>query len=1396
MAVTSIRGAQMVLRALSSCALLMGLVSALPAAAQASVTNTASVTNPAGVSCTAPVSGTCVKSASDTDTVLSPQLTLTKTASAGSFVVGQAASYTLQVRNNGTTATPAATAVSDAVAAGLKIGALPSGCVASGQAVSCTVPTGLSNVAPNNSASFVIPVTPTAAAGNSVTNTASASGGGDPACSNAGTCTSSVTTPVNAPKLTLVKTASAGSFVVGQAASYTLQLSNTGTTATTAATTVSDAVPAGLVIGALPSGCVASGQTVSCTVPVGLSNVAPNNSASFVIPVTPTAAAGSSVTNTASASGGGDPACSNAGACTSSVSTPINASKLTLVKTASAARFVVGQAASYTLQVSNTGTTATTTATTVIDPVPAGLTLGTLPSGCTASGQTVSCTVPAGLSNTAPNNSTSFVIPVTPTAAAGDSVTNTASASGGGDPTCGNAGSCTSSVTTPVVKAAVSVAKTVDPSGEVLPGATLTYTLTATVSQATTGEALTLSDTLGTGLSFGAVIAPGAYSCSVSGQVLTCTLPAGKAPGTYPVSYTATVNANATGTLSNTVVPSNPAGGDPEPTCSTCTSQNTVKASKVTVAKSSAPGSGTSVAVGDAIAYTLTVTVANSATTGAVTLTDTFGIGQALSGSLPQGCTASGGGLVCTLAAGTLPGTYTFAYGTRVTADAGASVGNVVVPSGSDSPACTTCTTTHPLLRPSVTVRKTSDPGVGSSVTPGQAITYTVTATVSVTSTLSSLTLNDTLTDNQTLVAPLPAGCTGGGHGLTCTLPSGTAPGTYAFVYRATVNADASGSAGNTVVPAGNDNPTCDAACATRHPIAAQWQLKLLKTTAVSRVQIGDLVRYTLSVENIGASDFHGSITDAPPAGFSYVAGSLAASDMDGAAQMSGRNPLRIDGVDVAAHGTATYVYLLRVGAGVQSGTHVNTAVARTTGGNVVSNTSSASVTLASDPLLDESLVFGTVFDDRDGDGWQDSAALSGVRVQGGFAPGAYVAGSTSVDRGQGPKPEADASAPLLHGVAIGEIAARQSEGDPADGHQVVVRQVLRSLDFTDDFVLTSAQGVSVRMDASGQTRVEKSGEAAKGLNAAAPTVERRVAQGEGGYVVDYVIRNAGIDERGIPGVRIATVEGLLMETDQFGRYHLIGLDGGNQYRGRNVILKVDPATLPPGAAFTTANPLLRRVTPGVPVRFDFGVKLPVVPLAAPAEAMEVDLGEVLFAPGSAQLREQYAPVVAKMAAQVEAHQGGEVVIRADGETSALAFERAGAVRDALQAALTPASAAALKVEVRADALDGTSTVAGVDGAGVLLGSVLFETDQSAIRPQYDALLERVAAWLAQHDGGTVSLVGHADRRASDAYNLALGMRRARAVYEAIATRLPPELRAKVRVQSIDPKAPAGKAGK
>ncbi|MET1022756.1 MAG: OmpA family protein, partial [Pseudoxanthomonas sp.] len=115
---------------------------------------------------------------------------------------------------------------------------------------------------------------------------------------------------------------------------------------------------------------------------------------------------------------------------------------------------------------------------------------------------------------------------------------------------------------------------------------------------------------------------------------------------------------------------------------------------------------------------------------------------------------------------------------------------------------------------------------------------------------------------------------------------------------------------------------------------------------------------------------------------------------------------------------------------------------------------------------------------------------------------------------------------------------------------------------------------------------------------------------------------------------------------------------------------------------------------------------------------------------------------------------------------------------------------------LRTDVGDPASMTAGIEAGGARLGTVLFDTDKAVVKPQFDPLLDSIATYLEQQGGGVVSLVGHADRRASDAYNAALGTRRAKAVYEALARRLSPALRARVQVQSSsDPTASAGVAG-
>ncbi|WP_175485915.1 DUF11 domain-containing protein [Lysobacter sp. yr284] len=839
-------------------------------------------------------------------------------------------------------------------------------------------------------------------------------------------------------------------------------------------------------------------------------------------------------------------------------------------------------------------------------------------------------------------------------------------------PTGSTDAKCNPTVTVPVTqKADLTSTKALtgnadeDGSGSVTAGDTLTYTITVANTGNIALTNLTVTDDK---------ITPNSTVCATVEPGQTCVL-----TGTYKVTQ---ADAN-TGLVRNTAVvraetppgvPSPCVAGGSDPKCNPTVTVPVAQAPGLTSVKTmdrnaDEDGNG-AVSVGDTLTYSITAT-----NTGNVTLTDVVVSDDKIAPNTIT-CASVDPGRTCVLT-----GTYRIV---QADVDAAAVVNTATVttttpnvcPAGSTDKACKPTVTVPIQAHPAVAIVKVATltvdnatQGVGNV---GDVISYAVRITNTGNITLHDMGTSDVLEN----YAPTQLRC-----GTTTLAPGAS---TDCEVYTHTITreeARAGGTLDNVVtvtahygsVGGGQTSGTATATGTAIMPIEPEQDTDLVvsKEARPQRIKIGDLVRYTVTVKNVGETDaIDATLVDTPPAGFSLVEGSLQVADRDGQGRLVGTSPVSVDGLDIQAGQSATVVYLLRVGASVRPGSHINSAYAED--GGKRSNIATATVELVSDPLLDESLLLGTVFDDRDEDRWQDPADLTDLRVQGGFAPGAYIAGSTTVDRGDGARPEPDASAPMLHGIDLGKIGGRQSDADPVAAHTVTISQLLREPGFTDDFVLTNAQGVTVRMDAAGNTRVERSGDAAKGLTGANPKVERRVAQAQGGYRVDYIVSNHGVDERGIPGVRLASVEGLLIETDQFGRYHLEGVAGGPWERGRNFVLKLDPATLPPGSKLTTDNPLVRRLTPGIPVRFDFGVKLPPGEIPGPKQDVELRIGEVFFDAGSAQVKPAYLPAVENMAEKVRQYGGGEIVITANGDSEALAMDRALAVRKALESLLAP----------------------------------------------------------------------------------------------------------------------------
>lgn len=120
------------------------------------------------------------------------------------------------------------------------------------------------------------------------------------------------------------------------------------------------------------------------------------------------------------------------------------------------------------------------------------------------------------------------------------------------------------------------------------------------------------------------------------------------------------------------------------------------------------------------------------------------------------------------------------------------------------------------------------------------------------------------------------------------------------------------------------------------------------------------------------------------------------------------------------------------------------------------------------------------------------------------------------------------------------------------------------------------------------------------------------------GTVFDDVNGNGYQDagEPGLPGVRVATVKGWLVTTDQHGRFHVACAALPDQRIGSNFIMKLDTRTLPTGYRVTTENPRVVRLTAGKMTKLNFGASI--------SRVVRIDLQNGAFRDQSVELQPQW----------------------------------------------------------------------------------------------------------------------------------------------------------------------------
>ncbi len=233
------------------------------------------------------------------------------------------------------------------------------------------------------------------------------------------------------PDLTVTKSHS-GNFVQGQTgANYAITVTNSGGAATSGTVTVTDTLPASLTPTAISGtnwNCTLA--TLTCTRSDALA--AATSYPAITLTVNVASNAPSSVTNTATVSGGGETNTSND---TANDLTTINVyvpPDMTIIKSHSG-NFVQGQTgATYTITVTNSGGAATSGTVTMTDTLPASLTPTAISgTGWTCTLATLTCTRSDALAAVASYPAITLTVNVASNAPA--SVTNTATVSGGGE---------------------------------------------------------------------------------------------------------------------------------------------------------------------------------------------------------------------------------------------------------------------------------------------------------------------------------------------------------------------------------------------------------------------------------------------------------------------------------------------------------------------------------------------------------------------------------------------------------------------------------------------------------------------------------------------------------------------------------------------------------------------------------------------------------------------------------------------------------------------------------------------------------------------------------------------------------------------------------------------------
>jgi len=820
-----------------------------------------------------------------------PDVSITKTH-VGIFTRGSSASYTITVQNvSASVATSGVVTINDTLPLGITpTGASGTGwsCAVAGQTVSCTRSDALA--AGGSYPAITVTASVLQSAPATLTNTAVVSGGGavDP-LKDTSIDTANV---VSSADLGVTDSGSPNPVAAGGNITYTQVVTNSGPSAADNATLVAP-IPANttLVSMTAPAGwsCITPGTGGTGNLVCTDVNMAGLTAGTFtlVVNVNSGTANGTVIADSVSVSSSvADPNSANN---TATVSTLVGTTgpDLTVTNVASPNPVQANNPITYTQVVTNTGSTAATTATFTESTPPANTTFVSItpPAGWTCPGSAPPCTNPsvaAGASGT-------FIVKynVNVGTPAGTVITDTATVNAANQSFGANSATATD-VVAAATQADLALSTAATP-GSVFSGNNITYTQTITNNGPAAASAVSFTEATPLNTTFQSVLAPAGWTCTTpvvgTGGNVNCTDPTLAAGATADVIVV--VNVPSTLAAGSITANSSVTAGTSDPTAA---NNSTTVTTPVTVACDLAvtnSGTPSPVPVGGVITYTQVVTNTGPSNCSTATFSEATPLNTTF---VSVAVVTAGGGTWTCLASAPVScsnpsvppgstGTITAKY--TVTAGAGTII--------TDTATVATTSRDTSLGNNSATVNiavasgTQADLSVTNSASPnpvaaGNNITYTQSVTNNGPSAATTVSFTDPVPANTTVVSLTgPAGwsCSTVPAPPSCTIASLAANTTANFSF--VVNVPANVASGTTItetdsVSSASDPNSGNNSSTVNVQVAGSADLSVTNAANPVPQQAGLNITYTQVVNNAGPSTAANvTLTEALPANTSPV---------------------------------------------------------------------------------------------------------------------------------------------------------------------------------------------------------------------------------------------------------------------------------------------------------------------------------------------------------------------------------------------------------------------------------------------------------------------------------------------------------------------------------------------